>query len=190
MKRTLFIGMLMLLFAIGTKAQSLVGRVYSNPNIMAGMIEEQLKKVDFQKEMDEAVTKAEEKKGRKLTDKEIAKVRQETEENIKMAEAIIKGMSTAISVEFKSDTEAIYRMKLKIDDNALKTAGVSWLKRQTLKTALALAPESEKATYIVEGDLVIFDPKNDPDTLRLSPDRKQISGMMDEETPFTLTLTE
>ena len=190
MKRTIFIGTLLLLLVVGAKAQTnLVGRVYANPNIMAGMIEEKLKEVDLDKEIDKAIADAEKEKGRKLTDKEMAEVREKAEEAKKMAEAIAKGMTTAISVEFKNETDAIYRLKMKIDDNAMKAAGMSWLKRQALKASLALAPESEKGTYSVQGDLVIMTLDGDQDTLRLSPDRTQIFGKMDEETPFTLTLT-
>ena len=190
MKRTIILGTLLLLLVIGAKAQTnLVGRVYANPNIMAGMIEEKLKEVDLDKEIDKAIADAEKERGRKLTDKEMVEVREKAEEAKKMAEAIAKGMTTAISVEFKNETDAIYRLKMKIDDNAMKAAGMSWLKRQALKASLALAPESEKGTYSVQGDLVIMTLDGDQDTLRLSPDRTQMFGKMDEKTPFTLTLT-
>ena len=190
MKKTIFIGTLLLLLVVGAKAQTnLVGRVYANPNIMAGMIEEKLKEVDLDKEIDKAIADAEKERGRKLTDKEMVEVREKAEEAKKMAEAIAKGMTTAISVEFKNETDAIYRLKMKIDDNAMKAAGMSWLKRQALKASLALAPESEKGTYSVQGDLVIMTLDGDQDTLRLSPDRTQMFGKMDEKTPFTLTLT-
>ena len=180
----------MLLLVFGAKAQTnLVGRVYANPNIMEGVIEEKLKEVDLDKEIDKAIADAEKEKGRKLTNKEMAEVREKAEEAKKMAEAIAKGMTTAISVEFKNETDAIYRLKMKIDDNAMKAAGISWLKRQALKASLALAPESEKGTYSVQGDLIIMTLDGDQDTLRLSPDRTQIFGEMDKETPFTLTLT-
>ena len=140
MKRTFILGTLLLLLVIGAKAQTnLVGRVYSNPNIMAGMIEEKLKEVDLDKEIDKAIADAEKERGRKLTDKEMVEVREKAEEAKKMAEAIAKGMTTAISVEFKNETDAIYRLKMKIDDNAMKAAGMSWLKRQALKASLALA---------------------------------------------------
>lgn len=190
MKRTIILGTLLLLLVIGAKAQTnLVGRVYANPNIMAGMIEEKLKEVDLDKEIDKAIADAEKERGRKLTDKEMVEVREKAEEAKKMAEAIAKGMTTAISVEFKNETDAIYHLKMKIDDNAMKAAGMSWLKRQALKASLALAPESEKGTYSVQGDLVIMTLDGDQDTLRLSPDRTQMFGKMDEKTPFTLTLT-
>lgn len=190
MKRTIILGTLLLLLVIGAKAQTnLVGRVYANPNIMAGMIEEKLKEVDLDKEIDKAIADAEKERGRKLTDKEMVEVREKAEEAKKMAEAIAKGMTTAISVEFKNETDAIYHLKMKIDDNAMKAAGMSWLKRQALKASLALAPESEKGTYSVQGDLVILTLDGDKDTLRLSLDRTQIFGEMDKETPFTLTLT-
>ena len=59
MKRTIILGTLLLLLVIGAKAQTnLVGRVYANPNIMAGMIEEKLKEVDLDKEIDKAIADA------------------------------------------------------------------------------------------------------------------------------------
>ena len=190
MKAKVTIITLMLLMTIGSKAQSLAGRVYSNPNIMAGVIEEQMKDLDIEKQMNEAIAKAEKEKGRKLTDKEMAEAKKKMDEAMKMAEAVRKGMSVAVSIEFINETDAVYKMKTRVDEELLKLAGVGWLKRKAFKAALALAPESEKGTYIVQGDLVIFDPESDADTLRLSADRRQLFGRdKDRKEPMDFTLT-
>ena len=190
MKKTVIIGTLFLLLVVGAKAQTnLTGRVYANPNILAGVLDEAVKKVNIEEAKAEAIAKAEKDKGRQLTDKEKAELDKQTEEAMQMIEAMKEGMVTAISVEFKSETEVVSRTKMKIDEEVLKKAGVSWLKRKALKAAIAMAPESEKGTYIVKDNLIIIDPDDKPDTLRLSSDGRQIFGKMDDKTNFTLTLT-
>lgn len=191
MKKTVIIGALFLLLAVGAKAQTnLTGRVYANPNILAGVLDEAVKKVNIEEAKAEAIAKAEKDKGRQLTDKEKAELDKQTEEAMQMIEAMKEGMVTAISVEFKSETEVVSRTKMKIDEEVLKKAGISWLKRKALKAAIAMAPESEKGTYIVKDNLIIIDPDDKPDTLRLSSDGRQIFGKMDDKTNFTLTLTQ
>ena len=191
MKKTVIIGALFLLLVVGAKAQTnLAGRVYANPNILAGVLDEAVKKVNIEEAKAEAIAKAEKDKGRQLTDKEKAKLDKQTEEAMQMIEAMKEGMVTAISVEFKSETEVVSRTKMKIDEEVLKKAGISWLKRKALKAAIAMAPESEKGTYIVKDNLIIIDPDDKPDTLRLSSDGRQIFGKMDDKTNFTLTLTQ
>ena len=191
MKKTVIIGALFLLLVVGAKAQTnLTGRVYANPNILAGVLDEAVKKVNIEEAKAEAIAKAEKDKGRQLTDKEKAELDKQTEEAMQMIEAMKEGMVTAISVEFKSETEVVSRTKMKIDEEVLKKAGVSWLKRKALKAAIAMAPESEKGTYIVKDNLIIIDPDDKPDTLRLSSDGRQIYGKMDDKTNFTLTLTQ
>ena len=191
MKKTVIIGALFLLLVVGAKAQTnLTGRVYANPNILAGVLDEAVKKVNIEEAKAEAIAKAEKDKGRQLTDKEKAKLDKQTEEAMQMIEAMKEGMVTAISVEFKSETEVVSRTKMKIDEEVLKKAGISWLKRKALKAAIAMAPESEKGTYIVKDNLIIIDPDDKPDTLRLSSDGRQIFGKMDDKTNFTLTLTQ
>ena len=191
MKKTVIIGVLFLLLVVGAKAQTnLTGRVYANPNILAGVLDEAVKKVNIEEAKAEAIAKAEKDKGRQLTDKEKAELDKQTEEAMQMIEAMKEGMVTAISVEFKSETEVVSRTKMKIDEEVLKKAGISWLKRKALKAAIAMAPESEKGTYIVKDDLIIIDPDDKPDTLRLSSDGRQIFGKMDDKTNFTLTLTQ
>ena len=191
MKKTVIIGALFLLLVVGAKAQTnLTGRVYANPNILAGVLDEAVKKVNIEEAKAEAIAKAEKDKGRQLTDKEKAELDKQTEEAMQMIEAMKEGMVTAISVEFKSETEVVSRTKMKIDEEVLKKAGISWLKRKALKAAIAMAPESEKGTYIVKDNLIIIDPDDKPDTLRLSSDGRQIFGKMDDKTNFTLTLTQ
>ena len=191
MKKTVIIGVLFLLLVVGAKAQTnLTGRVYANPNILAGVLDEAVKKVNIEEAKAEAIAKAEKDKGRQLTDKEKAELDKQTEEAMQMIEAMKEGMVTAISVEFKSETEVVSRTKMKIDEEVLKKAGISWLKRKALKAAIAMAPESEKGTYIVKDNLIIIDPDDKPDTLRLSSDSRQIFGKMDDKTNFTLTLTQ
>ena len=191
MKKTVILGALFLLLVVGAKAQTnLTGRVYANPNILTGVLDEAVKKVNIEEAKAEAIAKAEKDKGRQLTDKEKAELDKQTEEAMQMIEAMKEGMVTAISVEFKSETEVVSRTKMKIDEEVLKKAGVSWLKRKALKAAIAMAPESEKATYIVKDNLIIIDPDDKPDTLRLSSDGRQIFGKMDDKTNFTLTLTQ
>jgi hypothetical protein len=42
---------------------------------------------------------------------------------------------------------------------------------------------------VVQGNLVIMDPKDEPDTLRLSDDGKYLYGKFDKKTDFKLTRT-
>ena len=191
MKRTFFIGTLLLLLVIGAKAQTnLAGRVYHNSNILADKLKEATKDLDIDKIVADSIAKIEAERGQKLTDKEKAELDKKVKETKKKIEAMQEGMVTAVTIEFKNETEVVSRVKIKIDEEVLKMAGVSWLKRKALRAALAIAPETEKGTYIVQGDLIIIDPKDEPDTLRMSADGKQLSGKLDEKTPFTLTLTQ
>ena len=104
--------------------------------------------------------------------------------------AIKKGMKTAITIEFIDDKKIVLKPDIKINDDALKAAGMGWLKRKALKAALALAPKSEKGTYIVKGDMIIMtDSNNEKDTMTISKDGKFLYGKFDEKTPFKLTRT-
>ena len=173
-----------------TNAQtSLAGRSYHHPNIMADAMKDATK--DLDKKIAEAKKKAiaegEKKKGRKLTAEETAKVLKEKVEEVN---AIKKGMKTAITIEFIDDKKIVLKPDIKINDDALKAAGMGWLKRKALKAALALAPKSEKGTYIVKGDMIIMtDSNNEKDTMTISKDGKFLYGKFDEKTPFKLTRT-
>ena len=153
-----------------TNAQtSLAGRSYHHPNIMADAMKDATK--DLDKKIAEAKKKAiavgEKKKGRKLTAEETAKIDKELKEKVEEVNAIKKGMKTAITIEFIDDKKIVLKPDIKINDDALKAAGMGWLKRKALKAALALAPKSEKGTYIVKGDMIIMtDSNNEKDTIR------------------------
>ena len=180
--RRLFL-LLMLSAAVGAGAQqSLVGRVYYNKNVMEKVLNDALGE-DAEKRLihmrDSTIRVAEQKKGRKLTAEERAQ---------KMVEAVKKGVSTAITVEFKSETEMVMKADMKVDDEVLKAAGVPWAKRKLMKAALAIMP-AEKFSYVRQGNLVISIDGKDRDTLTLSDDGKYLSGRMDAKTPFKLTRT-
>ena len=75
----------------------------------------------------------------------------------------------------------------KLAEEAMKAAGIGWLKRKAMKAALAVAPSSEKGTYVVKGQQVIMtDSNGEKDTLMLSQDGQYLSGKMDKDTPFKL----
>ncbi|MBR1880398.1 MAG: hypothetical protein IJ804_06610 [Prevotella sp.] len=176
-----------------TNAQtSLAGRSYHHPNIMADAMKDATK--DLDKKIAEAKKKAiaegEKKKGRKLTAEETAKIDKVLKEKVEQINAIKKGMKTAITIEFIDDKKIVLKPDIKINDDALKAAGMGWLKRKALKAALALAPKSEKGTYIVKGDMIIMtDSDNEKDTMTISKDGKFLYGKFDEKTPFKLTRT-
>ncbi len=179
---------IVLLSALGIQAQSLAGRVYYNANIMSEKMNDAISKA-----MPEAragkIAELEKEKGRKLTEAEKAEIDKKMQEGLQKADAVMKGMKTAITVEFKSETQAVMKMDMQISEEAMKQAGISWAKRKAMKAALALAPTTEKSEYVVKGNLVIMDPKDEPDTLRLSEDGKYLYGKFDEKTNFKLTRT-
>lgn len=189
MKKSVFIALL-LLAAVGAQAQtSLVGRVYHHPNILT----DELNKLtadankDMKKDVDKAIKKAEEKKGRKLTAEELAELNKKVEEAQKMMKALKEGMKTAVTITFKDEKTMVMKADMKIDDEVMKKAGIPWAKRKMMKVAMAVAP-SEKASYERKGNLIIVRDDKEVDTLRLSDDGKYLSGKMDKDTPFRLTL--
>lgn len=175
-----------------TSAQeNLAGRTYYNANIMAEEINKLAKESD--KELDEVRTKYidkfEKKKGRKPNDTELAEIDKQVEEGHKMMEAIKTGMKTAITVEFKTEKDVVMKADMKISEDVLKAAGISWAKRKAIKLAMAIGPSSEKGIYRVQDNLVIFEDEKEPDTLRLSDDGKFLYGKFDKKTNFKLTRT-
>ena len=189
MKKSVFIALL-LLVAVGAQAQtSLVGRVYHHPNILTDDLNKLTTEAnkDIKKEVNEAIKKAEEKKGRKLTAKELAELNKEVEEAQKMLNALKEGMKTAVTITFKDEKTMVMKADMKIDDEVMKKAGIPWAKRKMMKVAMAMAP-SEKASYERKGNLIIVRDDKEVDTLRLSDDGKYLSGKMDKDTPFRLTL--
>lgn len=190
MKKSI-ISIILLLGCTNILAQSnLAGRVYYNADILSGKMKEisQKTKKEAANAKAEAIKKAEEKKKRKLTDAEKVEVEKETEKTQKMAEAILKGTKTSVTVTFKDDKTVVMKMEMKIDDEAMKNAGIGWAKRKAIQAATAIAP-SEKSKYTVKGDMVITDDGEELDTMYLSNDGKTLTGKMDKETSFKLTRT-
>ena len=195
MKRRFF-GLLMALWTVGllsVSAQtSLAGRTYHHPNVLAGMMNEATKDVD--KKVAEArgkfIAKAEKKKGRKLTDEEVAKLDAEIKKKLADMEIMKKGMKMAITVEFKDDRNVVLKQDTKVSDAALKAAGYGWLKRKAMKAALAVAPSSQKGTYIVKDNMVIMaDKDNEKDTMFISQDGKVLTIKEEKGKIFKLTRT-
>jgi len=171
---------------------SLAGHSYYHPNIMADALNSSSK--DMDKKVAEArkktIAEGEKNKGRKLTADEIAKIDKELNEKVVQVNAFKKGMKTAITIEFIDDKKMVLKPDITVNDAALKAAGMSWLKRKALKAALAIAPKSDKGTYIVKGNMVITtDSNNEKDTMTISKDGKYLFGKFDEKTPFKLTRT-
>ena len=63
-------------------------------------------------------------------------------------------------------------------DEAMKAAGIGWLKRKAMKAAMAIMP-AENMAYTVKGNMIILHDGQDRDTLRLSSDGKSLSGKTD-----------
>lgn len=172
-------------------AQSLTGRTYYNANILAGEMDKKIKEVEqkIPQIKAEGYAKFEKKNGRQPTAAEKAKLEKEVNEAVAQAKALAKGMTTAITVEFKTAKDAVMKADIKISEDALKAAGIGWLKRKALKAALAVAPSSDKVTYVVKGDLIIVDDGEEKDTLRLSSDGRYLYGKFEKDVNFKLTRT-
>ena len=170
--------------SLGALAQTdLTGRVYSNPNIMADEINKLVSEVDSQIDSirQEAFAKVEKKKGRKLTEEERAKVSAEVDKAQDAVKALKKGIKASVRLEFQDTKNVVMRMKMSVEDEALKAAGIPWAKRKLMKAALAIAPSSDKGTYHQQGNLIIIEDEKEPDTLRLSADGKHIYGTFDKK---------
>ena len=191
MKKIFLLIVATVMAVISVQAQTnLTGRVYYHPNIMASVFEQGL---DIDSKIAEArknnIAQKEKEKGRKLTKEELAEIDKTIAETKQQMMIAKKCITTAMTVEFTSPTDVVVRQKTKVDDNALKTMGVSWLKRKTMKAALAVMPESEKMKYEVKGNKVITIDGKDRDTLTISTDGKTLSGKVDNKTKFILKRT-
>ena len=196
MEKRMMLFVAALLLTMNCLAQSsLTGRVYHNPNIMKDMIKQEVK--DFDKKMAEgmaeakkkAIEKFEKEKGRKPNAQELADIDKSVNEALAQANAMMENaMKTAVTIEFTDATHLVVKMDMSVDDAILKAAGVSWLKRKAIKAALALAPKSQKGTYVVKGNQIFIDDGSaDKDTMTVSADGKYLHGKMDKKTKFTLT---
>ena len=193
MKRQLLGLMAMLLIGCTTTVwgqTNLAGRTYYHANILADKLNEAMKDLNKEDVRKKAIAKEEEKKGRKLTANEMAEVDKKVEKALVSANAIKKGMKTAVTIEFKDEKKMVLKADKKISDEALKAAGMGWLKRKAVKAAMAIAPSSQKGTYVVVGQQVIMtDGDGERDTMLLSQDGQYLSGKLDAKTPFKLKRT-
>lgn len=191
LRKCFLVAAVMLLgIAITSKAQvSLAGHTYHNANIMAGLMDEAIKDVDqkMAAARKKAITEGESKKGRQLTAAEIQEIDKHLATSRQMLTAFKKGIRTAITIEFKSDKNMVMKADMKISEEAMKAAGIGWLRRKAMKATMAAAPKSQKGTYVLEGELVILDDGEEKDTLRLSADAQHLHGILDKNTPYTLT---
>ena len=168
---------------------NLAGRTYYNANIMADEMNKMMQEIDQKVSQAKAngYAKFEQKKGRKPTEKEKAVLEKEINEAVAQARALKKGMTIAITIDFKTERDAVMNADTKISDEAMKAAGVGWLKRKAMKAALALAPSNSKCTYIVKKNQIILDEGGEKDTLTISADGKYLYGKYDKKTSFKLT---
>ena len=170
---------------------NLAGRTYYNANIMADEMNKMMQEIDQKVSQAKAkgYAKFEQKKGRKPTEKEKAVLEKEINEAVAQARALKKGMTIAITIDFKTERDAVMNADTKISDEAMKAAGISWLKRKAMKAALAVAPSNSKCTYIVKKNQIILDEGGEKDTLTISADGKYLYGKYDKKTSFKLTRT-
>ena len=191
MKRMLILVVVAMMTMMTVNAQSLAGHTYYNANILAGEMNKKMKEVDQKIPEIKAKKYAEfeKQKGHKPTAAEKAKLDKEVNDAVAQAKALAKGASTSITVEFKTEKNAVMKADMKISDDAMKAAGIGWLKRKAMKAALAVAPSSSKVTYVVKGDLIILDDGEEKDTLRMSSDGKNLYGKFEKDVSFKLTRT-
>jgi hypothetical protein len=192
MKKILLMVVATMMATVMVKAQtSLVGREYHCANILAGEM------VDFKKQVAEAKTQAiakkEKEKGRKLTTEERQAIDAEVSKMHAKLKTITDGTKMSMTVIFKSATVMTLNGKMSMSDEAMKAAGVGWLKRKTMKAAMALSP-SEDVNYTLKNNLVIFTDDGERDTFRISADGKQLYGVQrgnkkekEKDMKFTLT---
>ena len=196
MKNSLKLQILSVIFFLcGTSVMAqtnLSGRTYYNANIMAEDLNATSKDID-KKLADarvRAYAKIEQEKGRKPNEKEKAAIEKELQKAAEVSKAVKNGgITIKIKIDFTSDKDMVMDAESKVTEEVLKAAGVSWLKRKAMKAALSLAPSKIKGTYVVNGNMVIFDEDGEKDTLTLSPDGKYLYGKYDKKRNFKLTRT-
>ena len=192
MKRSIITTLLALTALLQVQAQTnLTGRIYANSNIMADEMNKIVALVDqkIDSVRQAKLAEFEKTKKRKPNTKEKAEIEADLKKAKEATMAIKNGVKTAISVEFKDTRNLVMTAKISVDDNALKLAGVPWVKRKAMKAALAVMPTTQKATYRQQGNLIICEDPDEPDTLRLSADGKYIYGTFDKKQKFRLSRT-
>lgn len=192
MKRYIAFVMVVMLMGLTpaiVSAQSLAGQEFLNSNV--NFMGAELSGVNdiIASKRDSLLDAKAKKLGRKLTAAEVAKVDDEIKEGQKAVSAMQKAIQMNVGVIFLSEKEVEMRMKMSVDDKALKDAGIGWLQRNALKASLKLMPKSMKEKYVRKGNLVIVSPESDPDTLRLSSDGKQLTGKFTQNQSLTRPFT-
>ena len=188
MKEILFACLILLSVSVSAQT-NLAGRVYQHTNIMEDEMKQMMKEstTEIESARKKAIAQAEEKKGRKLTTEELGELDEKIAEAKKMMEAVKKGMKMGVTITFKDATNVVMKMDMKMDDNVMKAAGISWAKRKLMKAAMLIGPSTEKAKYTVSGKYIYIKDDEDVDTIRLSDDGKYLYGKMDGKTKFKLT---
>ena len=195
MKKFLLLSVAAIMVTMNAAAQtSLTGRVYHHPNIMASMFSGH---IDIDKEIAEAkkkgIAEREKKKGRKLTQDEIAELDKDIAQKTSEIKQKVKELENAIvmsmTIEFTSATDAVIKMNGMVKDKTLKKFDVGWLKRKAIKMYVSSAPELQKVKYEIQGNKVILIDGKERDTLTLSTDGKTLSGVYDKDTKYTLKQT-
>lgn len=164
----------------------LTGRIYDNPNIMAQMLDQ----AQIEQRLDSVRTDAVEKfiseNGRRPDAAEMQKIDLQIDEARQQLELMRKAMETGITVEFTSDAEYVVNIRMRMDEEALKAAGIPWVKRKAMKAAISMmSDKKEKVKYFRKDDMIITKDA-EPDTLYLSGDGKQLVGRHGKSN-FTLT---
>jgi len=184
---------LLLFFAGHAEAQiNLKGRVFHSSNIITKELVDRAQNLEKEtsKARAEAYAKAEKEKGRALTADEKADLDAQLDESVKLMQAMVRGMKASMTVEFISEKALKMKTDMTIDDDVLKEFGLGWAKRKVVKAVCAAANKSNKCAYTIQGDRVIVDDGESPDTLHLSSDGRQLTGHFDADIPFTLTRKE
>lgn len=191
MKRQISVFLLTLCTFVLQAQTNLSGRIYHHPDIMAeGMkayekdLEEKMAEVISQE-----VSKAENKKGAPLSADEKAQIKAKQDEAIKFSMAVMKATKTAITVTFKTNTQLVMHADIKLNEDALKAAGLGWAQRKALKAAISLTPSTQKMAYTTKDNLIFCNDGAERDTLVLSDDGKYLYGKFEEGKTFKLTRT-
>lgn len=179
------VAMVLMAFGKGFAQGSLSGLTFANPNI--GLSAGEIAGVDAMivSKRDSIVNVKEKQLGRKMTVKELAKIDAEMEKGKRMIKAFQKAVKMSVTIYFKSAAEAEIKLDTQVNDKILKDAGVGWLQRKALKASFKIMPKSRKEKYVRKGNLIIFSPDEQSDTLRLSADGKQLAGKI-MNYPFAL----
>ena len=91
-----------------------------------------------------------------------------------------------IPIFFIASSLMVISIFIAINEEAMKKIGIGWLQRKALKALVSVVPNF-KGEYKVKDNLVIvYEDKEPNDTIRISPDGKQLYGKMDD-TKYTVT---